>query len=114
MRIVDSGPHTVSVEPRNRIEGDIGTDWDYGIAVAVPHVRVSPQSPEMIDTVNGYLPVTTVRIVGAGTWPGGPGARITVTDGPYEGRTLTQVGDTVVRASNPRVAHYVVTARTQE
>lgn len=114
-RLVERGPHSVDVYPRIEEETDLGPVRKEGPVQHVSMVRVSARTADVVaDTDGARFPTTLFRIVGAGAWPGNDGARVVVTEGPYPGKSLFQIGETVYRASNARTAHYVVTCRGRE
>lgn len=116
-RLVDRGPHAVTVYPRVSVDTEMGPVAAYGEPVSVQSVRVSPRAASVVTPADGQRYVTTeFRIVGGGYWPGNDGAKIIVDEGPapYVGKELYQRGEVLARASNPRVAHYVVTCFGKE
>lgn len=114
-RLVDNGPHSVDVYPRVEADTELGPVRKEGEVQRVFRVRVSARTPDVVAGTDGArFPTTLFRIVGSGVWPGNDGARVVVTEGPYVGKSLFQVGETVYRASNARTAHYVVTCRGRE
>lgn len=116
-RLVERGPHSVTVYPRVVVETEMGRIASYGDPVTVERVRVSPRTANVTASADGQRFVTTeFRIVGSGEWPGNDGAKVVIEEGPapYVGRELFQYGDVLARNSNPRVEYYSVVCRGRD
>lgn len=113
-RLVERGPHTVTVTPMLVSRDALGTSLAPGEPVRVEGVMIQPVS-EMgggaSDQAAGVVSQASWRVIGAGTWPGGPYSTIHVEAGPpgLAGRDFQQSGEAMARASGRRTAHFTVT-----
>ncbi|WP_172121388.1 hypothetical protein [Actinomyces faecalis] len=111
-RLVERGPHTVTVTPTRVVDDGLGRVTEAGEPVTVTGVMVQPSSASASDLARNQVGSTSWRILGAGTWPGGPYSTIRVDTGPpgVQGRVLDQAGEALQRGSGHRTSHFVVTA----
>lgn len=109
-RLVERGPHTVTVTPMRTLDDGLGQVVAKGEPVTLSGVMVQPISAPESDLATGTVGAATWRVIGAGIWPGGPYASIRVDVGPpgLQGRIFDQVGDVQARASGRRTHHFVV------
>lgn len=104
--LIRRGPHTVTVTPRERVQGSLGTTVVDGEPVTLRRVTVqSVSSSEVRDM--GLTTEVVYKVIGTGSWPGGPLSRVSVDVGPHPGE-YDQQGEAVYHNMNPRTAHWVV------
>lgn len=105
MRLLDRGPHTVTVHPYVEKRTDLGRDYSYGDPVTVERVAIQPVSVgegEDQSSASG-----TYTVIGSGMWPGTSRSRVTVVTGPHPGE-YDQQGPAKHHGMSPRTSHYVV------
>ena len=107
IRLVDRGPHRVTVEPIQVTALDAAGDpvESHGPPVTVTNVRVQPLVSSYFADAHGdpHL-VHQRRLSGSGGWPGGHGARVV-----WKGSTFVQEGEAVTPEESSRTEHFVVT-----
>lgn len=108
MSLLDRGPHAVTVTPMVEVKDSMGTTLEPGDPIHVGGVALQPVSAEEAEAL-GVQARTSYTLIGRGDWPGGVNSTVTVTAGPYEGRTFDQSGEARIYGMSPRTAHYDVT-----
>lgn len=111
MSLLENGPHTVTVYPKVKTLSRYNS-WDVVDGepvvmhrVAVQPMGASPTKPvsEDVETDIADQIRTNLRVIGVGTWPGGPNSRVVV-----DGRDWDQKGEASVFTMSPRTAHWMV------
>lgn len=109
--LLENGPHTVTVYPKVKTKNQYNS-WDFVDGppvvmnrVAVQPMGASPTKPvsETVETDLTDQVRTNLRVIGIGSWPGGPNSHVIV-----EGRDYDQKGEVAVFDMSPRTAHWMV------
>lgn len=115
-RILENGPHRVEVTTYRAVEGRTGRKYEPTGKHVVSGVLVEPASgsaqsaTEKRNPEKSLVDETTLVIMGAGRWPGGPHSTVKILEGPAASLDYTyqQTGDPGYFGASPMVAHFTV------
>lgn len=110
MSLLHSGPHTVTVFPAIASADLLGRVTLPGDPVTFHGVMVQPVATEPSDLAEGLVGRSRWRVIGTGSWPGGPYCTIRVDAGPpgTQGRIFDQIGEASQRGCGQRTRHFSV------
>lgn len=114
MSLLRSGPHSVLVIPNWVVVDELGSELSGDEPPSqVDGVMIQPVSSADSDLALGTVGADVYRVIGAGTWPGGPYSTVFIQDGPPNmvGREFDQDGPARIHGASPRTAHFTVTIK---